>query len=302
MRKVTMGWLKPIAVFMVLALGASSAMAALSKQDENLIYESNFGEAAQVRKLLDNGANPDARDAEGWPAVSLAAMRSDEEGMKIVRMLVDAGVNLNVRDANDETPLMNAITNNNAPMVKYMIEHGADFRAINKTGRDVLGFAKHYASDNVVDLVREAIRLEEERIREGKSRKHLYRMLDDFVYYNCALQYITYNQQTSLYTADKSAEMDVYLKKVNDRIGNAFVELQYNFKMSDHSLERIAETTHEMIFKELENLISNRHRLSRGVGTNKDLDKRCQAILASWQDTFEEHEQEQQRLRESMGR
>lgn len=275
-----------LAVLVVTIVSASSAHA-LTKLDETMIYNANFGEASEVRKLLDAGANPNAVGEDGWPAISLAAMRPDDEGMKIVRMLVDAGANLNVRDVNDETPLMNAITNNNAPMVRYMIEHGADFHATSPSGNNVLGFAKHYGGDQVVALVEEAIRLEEQRIREGKSRRHYFRMMDDFVYYNCVLQYLAYNRDTRLYPPSQTDEINRRIEMAQGRVGNAHVELAHNFRMSQHNLKDVSTRTQNMIFEELEGLISNRYRKERGVGTDEDLDRRCQRILGQWRQSFE---------------
>lgn len=278
----------------VLAIGllvASPAFAAPTK-DENLVYSANFEDASAVRKWLNEGANPDAIGAEGWPAISLAATRTDEEGMKIVRMLIDAGANVNVRDPNEETPLMNAIVSNNPAMVKYLIEHGADFRAMSKSGRSVKEFAEHYSDENVVFYITEAIRLEEERIREGRSRKQLYKMLDDYVYYHCALQYLSYNKVAGIYPKAKHEEIERKTTKVKGRIGNAQAELQYNFRMSAGSLKDIASRTQSMMFNELEGLISNRNRLKLGVGTDKDLDKRCQKVLGMWQESFARYEQE----------
>lgn len=280
-----------VAVLAVGLLVTSPALAAPTK-DENLVYSANFEDAAKVRTWLNQGANPDATGEEGWPAISLAATRTDEEGMKIVRMLVDAGANVNVRDPNDETPLMNAIVSNNSAMVKYLIEHGADFRAMSKSGRTVQQFAEHYSDENVVFYIKEAIRLEEERIREGRSRKQLYKMLDDYVYYNCALQYLSYNQAVGIYPQSKQEEIARKTGKVQGRIGNAQAELQYNFRMSQSSLKDIASRTQTMMFNELEGLISNRNRLKLGVGTDKDLDKRCQKVLSMWQDSFARYEQQ----------
>lgn len=289
--------LKPLAVFLVLTLHAFQASAALSKQDELLVYHANFGTAAEVRRQLDAGANPDAVSEDNWPAISLAAMRNDEEGIKILRMLVDAGANLNVRDANGETPLMNAITNNNAAMVKYMIEQGANFRATSKSGRDVLSFAQHYATEDVVSLITTAIRLDEERIKEGRSRKHLYRMMDDFVYYNCALQYLSYNMETRLYPQERHAEITARIPRVQARIAEAQMELEHNFEFAPRNLGHIATETQNMIHEELEALISTRNRLKYGVGKDEDLDKRCKKVLDIWRESFAEYEREQEQIR-----
>jgi uncharacterized protein len=55
-----------------------------------------------------------------------------------VRMLVEAGADLEQRDANDITPLIIAITNNHVPVAHYLIEQGADVRASDWYGRTPL--------------------------------------------------------------------------------------------------------------------------------------------------------------------
>lgn len=279
-----------------LAMSCSAAILttqafALEKAEEDLIYNSNFGSAATVAEALKAGANPNAVGEDKWPAISLATMRGDEESTKIVQQLVEAGADLNVRDANGETPLMNAIATNNAPLVKYMIEQGADFRAISPKGQTIKAFAEHYGDPTVAALVAEAIRLDDKRIAEGRSPRRFYRMMDDYIYYNCALQYINYNQVTQLYL-DKG-DLDAALKlreKVGAKIGNAQVELQHNFLMDGRKLEAIVRSVQKMIVEDLDYLATNRHRRKMGVGKQSDLDARCKKLLERWRPSYEQYE------------
>lgn len=289
--RCTIAFLKPLAVILML-IGLALPAHALSRLDENLIYHTNFGEPAKIAELLRQGANPNAVSPEDWPAISLAAMRADDKGFTIVKMLVEAGADLNVRDANDETPLMNAISINNVDMVKYMIERGADFRATNKSGRSVLGFAQHYGNEKVAFLVGEAIRIDDERIREGRSRRRMYRILDDYIYYTCAYHYISYNKATGLYRDDEKEKIDRLHSQVLAKVSNAQVELEYNFRMSPRDSKFISENVSETIFRQLEELISNRNRLRLGIGKDTDLDSRCKKILESWQGSYNQYEED----------
>lgn len=279
-----------------LAVSCSAVMLAnpalaLEKVDEDLIYNANFGSTAKVAEALKAGANPNAVGEDKWPAISLAAMRGDEEGAKIVRQLVEAGADLNVRDANGETPLMNAIATNNAPLVKYMIEHGADFRAISPKGQTIKAFAEHYGDPTVAALVAEAIRLDDKRIAEGRSPRRFYRMMDDYIYYNCALQYINYNQVTQLHLDKSDQDAAQRLReKVAAKVMNAQVELQHSFLMDGKKLETIMRTVQTMIVQDLDYLATNRHRRKMGVGTESDLDARCKKILEQWRPSYEEYE------------
>jgi hypothetical protein len=282
--------LKPLAVFGAAVLLFSTQAFALSKLDEDLLYQSNFGKAEKVRALLQQGANPNATDQDKWPAISLATMRGDDEGEKIVQLLVSAGADLNVRDANDETPLMNAISVNNAALVKYMIERGADFHATNPSGRTVQAFAKHYANDNVAELVDEAIRLENQRIIEGRSRKRMYRMMDDYIYYNCAISYISYNKALEMYPKEDNEKIERLFTDISAKINNAQVELEHNFWVRGASLRSMGQQVQDDIIQELESLISRRNRIKLGVGTDTDLDKRCKNALEGWRISYSELE------------
>jgi ankyrin repeat protein len=269
---------------------APSSSFALDKADEDLIYQANFGTPDKVSAALKAGGNPNAVGADKWPAISLAALRADDHALPIIKLLVEAGGNLNTRDANGETPLMNAITVNDAEMVKYMIEQGADFYATNTSGRNVQEFAKHYGNQQVAGLIAEAIRIDQQRVQEGRSSKRLYRMLDDYIYYTCAGRYIAYNNATNLYTDAEKARTQKQLEEINARVGNAHVELQHNFNMLPRDLTNIATNVQDVLFRQLEDLISNRNRRKYGVGSDSDLDTRCKDVLELWRASYQQYE------------
>jgi ankyrin repeat protein len=55
-----------------------------------------------------------------------------------VRMLLEAGANINQADANDITPLIAAITNNHPDVARVLIDQGADIKAADWYGRTPL--------------------------------------------------------------------------------------------------------------------------------------------------------------------
>ena len=58
--------------------------------------------------------------------------------LDVVRMLLDAGANINERDANDIPPLITAITNNHPDVARFLIDRGADIKAVDWYGRTPL--------------------------------------------------------------------------------------------------------------------------------------------------------------------
>src|SRR5665213_2671318 len=79
---------------------------------------------AAVKRLLDGGASPNAKDADGNPALMLAALWG---GPDSVKLLLDRGADPNVANAAGATPLMWAIPN--FAKVKLLVEHGANVNA-----------------------------------------------------------------------------------------------------------------------------------------------------------------------------
>lgn len=76
-----------------------------------------------VNHLLQQGWNPDIRDALGTPALHLAVeVRSRE----IVQLLLDAGANPNLTDELSEPALLWAVTFKRFELVNLLLSYGAD--------------------------------------------------------------------------------------------------------------------------------------------------------------------------------
>lgn len=86
------------------------------------------GDAAQIRTLIAQGADVNARDKDGLTALMWAARKGDTEA---ARVLIDARADLNVRDCVSAgwTPLMHAIHKNQNDLARLLIERGADVNA-----------------------------------------------------------------------------------------------------------------------------------------------------------------------------
>ncbi|MBT8418966.1 MAG: ankyrin repeat domain-containing protein, partial [Silicimonas sp.] len=64
------------------------------------------GDVARARQLLERGAQPDDVDKAGWCALHFAAQECSET---MVKMLINAGANLELREKYGNTPLMRAV-------------------------------------------------------------------------------------------------------------------------------------------------------------------------------------------------
>ena len=106
--------------------------------------------AIEVAELLvKRGADLRACRKRGWTAIHAAA---SEGNMSIVRMLLDAGVEIDIRDKFlNETPLHNAARGDRLLVLQLFHERGADLRACNRGGEMAIHCA---ALSGHVDFIR----------------------------------------------------------------------------------------------------------------------------------------------------
>ena len=106
--------------------------------------------AIEVAELLvKRGADLRACRKRGWTAIHVAA---SEGNMSIVRMLLDAGVEIDIRDKFlNETLLHNATRGDRLPVLQLFHERGADLRACNRGGEMAIHCA---ALSGHVDFIR----------------------------------------------------------------------------------------------------------------------------------------------------
>jgi ankyrin repeat protein len=102
---------------------------------------------AELKSMIAHGANVNAHGDRGVPLIMYAAAFGSPDAFKI---LLDAGADVNAKDALDATALMWSVAE--PEKVRLSIAHGADVNAKSKTGRSPLMLAAlHNGSDAVVD-------------------------------------------------------------------------------------------------------------------------------------------------------
>ena len=78
----------------------------------------------RVKRLLDEGADVNAKNDVGRPCLVIAAMI--QAGVEIIRLLVNApGVDVNAKNSSGKSALFYAAYNNDLGAVKVLLEHGA---------------------------------------------------------------------------------------------------------------------------------------------------------------------------------
>ncbi len=120
----------------------------LNAQNKSPLYMAAHGvwggDGKTMRTLLENGSKLDPNSKDEISPLEISQDFDPREGNRdIIKVLVRAGADLTRRDLDGNTPLMNAVRNENPEVVRLMIQHGANIHAQNKNGNTAL----HMAAD-----------------------------------------------------------------------------------------------------------------------------------------------------------
>src|SRR5438552_174173 len=108
-----------------------------------LIAAVRSGDAKAVAALLAAGADPNAVDEHGTPALCLAVDAFDLPVVEELRMS-DPPVRLNCTAADGRTPLLRAIDRGACEITSVLISGGADLWRTDAEGRNALELARHW--------------------------------------------------------------------------------------------------------------------------------------------------------------
>ena len=164
----------------MLALLLATGILTAASATDPLLRAIQTGDSTAVKRLLDGGASPNARDAEGTPALMAAALYTGVDAVKLlldhgadpngsnvagatalmwaipdlakVRVLVEHGANVNARSTTlQRTPMLVAASYpGTVEILRLLLSKGADIHAKDKSGVHALGRAATYADVDVV--------------------------------------------------------------------------------------------------------------------------------------------------------
>ena len=165
----------------LLALVFACALCAAETPPAELLFQAlQKSNAAAVKRQLDGGADPNARDADGTPSLMAAVLYAGADCVKLLldrgadpnaankvgatalmwavpdlaksRLLIAAGANVDARAKNTQrTPLLVAASYpRSVPVLQLLLDHGANIHAKDRLGVHALGRATLSADVDVV--------------------------------------------------------------------------------------------------------------------------------------------------------
>src|SRR2546426_1502622 len=121
--------------FVVLMLFASNTIL-FAAGSADLLTAIRNGDYAQVRKLIEAGADVNTADKDGTTALMHSVVESDA---RMLRLLIDKGANVNMKNAQDSTALMYAATN--LAKARLLLDAGAEVKIKSKRGATPMSVA-----------------------------------------------------------------------------------------------------------------------------------------------------------------
>jgi ankyrin repeat protein len=130
---------------------ASPARSADADSSQRLVGAAARGDLARVAALLRQGAEPNARDDAGRPAVLAAAIARRPE---IVRALAAAGADLDASDRNGWTALHEAVAGGERALAATLLEEGASPDLLSRDRGMPLDIAEQAGLEELAALLR----------------------------------------------------------------------------------------------------------------------------------------------------
>jgi ankyrin repeat protein len=101
-----------------------------------LHYAVRGGKLPLIELLLERGAQADALDEAGLtPLLQLSKTRSRADPVPVMALLAASGANIDARDETQGTLLMFFARRGNEGAVRWLLAHGADRHARNRSGK-----------------------------------------------------------------------------------------------------------------------------------------------------------------------
>jgi uncharacterized protein len=136
-----------------------------SEGNTALFSASAWGHINVVRTLLNNGADPNVgkeNDGETPLMIAISNIKlanyinksfGEKEQLEVVKLLLEAGANIDQRTYDGWNALMIASNANNEDSVRLLLQSGADVYSVNKENKSALYYASNSECKKIVELL-----------------------------------------------------------------------------------------------------------------------------------------------------
>jgi hypothetical protein len=154
---------------MLVFLLAPEAMAAdMEKKDpaQEIVYRTNLGRANDVKLLIKKGVSPNQTDEKGTPLVALAATRKDNEGPNVLKALLDAGADIDAKDAEGQTALFYAVRQGNKSIIQFLLDRGISYYSPDNSGVIARTLAFQQGKQDIVELMDKFVTAQTDKVNK----------------------------------------------------------------------------------------------------------------------------------------
>lgn len=124
-----------VGLLFMMTVGMAAGESIPLGRDQALLAAAERNDVAGARRLLNEGAGLQARDAQGHTALMIATYRNHVE---MAALLIQAGADVNVQDAMQNSPLLLAGASGYLEILRLTLQANPDFKVYNRYGGTAL--------------------------------------------------------------------------------------------------------------------------------------------------------------------
>jgi ankyrin repeat protein len=137
--------------------------------DKLLLNACSDGDLEKAKRAIENGADVNAKDEEGWTPLHKASLCGHEA---VVSLLVEKGAHVNAKDNNGMTPLHLTIFDEHEAIVSLLLENGADVNAKKNDGWSPLHYASWNGNEAIISALLENGAYVNVKAKDGSTPLH----------------------------------------------------------------------------------------------------------------------------------
>lgn len=125
----------------------SQPVKTVAEKNQDLLQAALWGDSEEVKRLLNQGADVNAKDKDGRTALMAAAYKARVESLKL---LIDGGADVNAKDVKGRTALITASWEGHLEAMELLVYKGAEINTKDNDGNTSLMMASRNGSYKVV--------------------------------------------------------------------------------------------------------------------------------------------------------